>query len=96
MRTPDTALDLTLAGKPAVLRLSALTQGLMTVWRLLKNRRATGHLHDLDDRQLADIGLSRNDVRDATMSAFFEDPSRHLTRAARERVNHYYRDARTR
>ncbi len=96
MRTPETALDVTFAGKPAALRVFALAQGLVTVWRLLRNRRATGHLHELDDRQLADIGLTRNDVRDATMSAFFEDPSRHLTRAARERANRYYRDVRSR
>ncbi|KQS67716.1 hypothetical protein ASG39_04835 [Rhizobium sp. Leaf371] len=96
MRTPDTALDVTFAGKPAALRLIARVQGLVMVWRLLNNRRAAGHLHDLDDRQLADIGLSRTDVRDATTSPFFEDPSRHLTRAARERANRYYRDARSR
>ncbi|KQR77528.1 DUF1127 domain-containing protein [Rhizobium sp. Leaf341] len=94
MRTQETAFDITLAGEPAALRLSALKRGLVTVWRLFKNRRAIGHLQDLDDYRLADIGLTRHDLRTAATSAFFEDPSRHLTRAARERTGRYYRDAR--
>jgi uncharacterized protein YjiS (DUF1127 family) len=94
MRTTDTALDFTLAVTPAVSRLAGVTKGLMTVWRLLRNRRETASLLHLDDRQLADIGLSRHDVRSATTSAFFDDTSLHLTQLARMRASHYYRDIR--
>lgn len=43
-------------------------------------------LHDLNDTQLRDIGLSRADLTSAFLaSTFFEDPSEHLTRSARNR-----------
>ena len=94
MRTTDTALDFTLAGTPAVSRLGGVTKGLATVWRHVRNRRATARLLDLDDRQLADIGLSRQDVCSAATSGFFDDPSTHLTQSARLRTSHSYRDMR--
>ena len=40
----------------------------MGIWRLvvaLKHRRELAHLADFDDRMLADIGLTRTDLRDA-------------------------------
>jgi hypothetical protein len=43
-------------------------------------------LHELDDNQLKDIGLSRTDLTSAFLaSTFFEDPSEHLTQAAKRR-----------
>ena len=43
-------------------------------------------LHELDDNQLKDIGLSRADLDAAFLaSTFFEDPSDQLTRSARNR-----------
>jgi hypothetical protein len=43
-------------------------------------------LHELDDNQLKDIGLSRTDLTSAFLaSTFFEDPSEHLTRSAHNR-----------
>ena len=33
-----------------------------TIWRVMRNRWASNRLHELDDRQLDDIGLSRHDV----------------------------------
>ncbi|MFB2549580.1 DUF1127 domain-containing protein [Ensifer soli] len=62
-----------------------------TLLRALLNRRAIGGLGDLTDAQLLDIGLSRADVDGALTSAFFEDPSAHLTRAARSRAQAFYR-----
>ncbi|KEC72693.1 hypothetical protein RLPCCGM1_c4074 [Rhizobium leguminosarum bv. phaseoli CCGM1] len=43
-------------------------------------------LHELNDSQLRDIGLTRADLTSAFLaSTFFEDPSEHLTRSARNR-----------
>ena len=45
---------------------------LVTLWR---NRRDTEELLDLNDHQLADIGLTRGDVRRALAGPFACDPS---------------------
>lgn len=95
MRTTDHTLDLTLTGKlSATPRQTGLTGVLKSVWRRLQNRKAIGSLHDLDDHQLLDIGLCREEVREALTSSFFDDPGRHLTRASRNRTNMFYRSAR--
>lgn len=95
MRTTDHTLDLTLTGKlSATSRLTGLTGVLKSVWRRLRNRKAIGSLHDLDDHQLLDMGLCREEVREALTSSFFDDPGRHLTRASRNRTNTFYRSAR--
>ena len=47
-------------------------------WR---NRRAMADMRDLDDAQLADIGLSRRDVETALSSPISVDPTLHLVRA---------------
>jgi hypothetical protein len=39
----------------------------------------------LDDRQLADIGLTRSDLRDAYAEPLWEDPTSVLARRAAER-----------
>ncbi|MFB9950477.1 DUF1127 domain-containing protein [Rhizobium puerariae] len=57
-----------------------------SVWRAFRNRLASNYLHELDDRQLDDIGLSRHDVVIALdRSGVLDDPSLLLSRAARER-----------
>jgi len=95
MRTTDLTLDLTLTGaRSAPSRQTGLVGVLKSVWRQLRNRKAIGSLHDLDDHQLLDMGLCRHEVREALTSAFFEDPGRHLTQAARHRANTFYRNAR--
>jgi uncharacterized protein YjiS (DUF1127 family) len=95
MRTTDHTLDLTLTGKlSATPRQAGLTGVLKSVWRLLRNRKAIGSLDDLDDHQLLDMGLCRHEVREALTSSFFQDPGRHLTQAARNRSNRFYRNAR--
>lgn len=44
------------------------------------NRRKTSRLLEFDDRQLADIGLQRQDVRTALRVPFWKDPSSQLSR----------------
>ena len=51
---------------PAITSLSiAVLRHLMRLVQALKNRRKANLLTRLDDRMLADIGLTRSDVRDA-------------------------------
>lgn len=57
-----------------------------TFLRRIGNRLVANQLTELDDRLLADVGLARSDVVDALDSGLFEDPTAHLTRAARLRA----------
>jgi uncharacterized protein YjiS (DUF1127 family) len=60
----------------------------MGVWRLvvaIKHRRELAHLADFDDRMLADIGLTRTDLRDAYAEPLWQDPTSMLARRAAER-----------
>ena len=67
-------------------RLVAGLAPLVSLFRGLRNRMEINTLHDLNDNQLRDIGLSRADLTSAFLaSTFFEDPSEHLTRSARNR-----------
>ncbi len=64
-----------------------LTQGVKSVWRTLSNRIKANAIHELDDYQLDDIGLTRHDVTVALdRSGVLDDPSLLLSRAARERA----------
>jgi uncharacterized protein YjiS (DUF1127 family) len=66
-----------LAGKAADKR-PGLFARLNALWR---NRRETRALLDMNDSQLADIGLTRDDVRHALRQPLTHDPSRELARA---------------
>ncbi|OLP58059.1 hypothetical protein BJF93_05330 [Xaviernesmea oryzae] len=68
------------------LPLRGLSTMVMALIRLVRNRRTLNRLHDLNDSQLADIGISRRDLSMAATSAFFEDPTQHLSQAARRRA----------
>lgn len=58
-----------------------------SVWRVVRNRWAANRLHDLDDRQLEDIGLTRHDVESATHgSGLFDDPAALLAETVRRRA----------
>lgn len=96
MRTTEHALDLDLAaGKPSLASRTAGAIGVLTaVWRLYRNRCQIARLHDLDDRQLLDMGLKREDLREAMTSSFFENPGSSLTRASRNRANLFYKGVR--
>ncbi|MCY0093881.1 DUF1127 domain-containing protein [Hoeflea ulvae] len=51
--------------------------------RVLLNRRIAGKLQQLSDHQLADIGLTRGDVRCGMSMPFNTDPTTELARRAR-------------
>jgi uncharacterized protein YjiS (DUF1127 family) len=55
------------------------------VFQMLKNRRDAAMLTGLDDRMLADIGLTRGDVRDAYSEPVWRDPTTILVSRAHER-----------
>ena len=55
------------------------------VARASRNRREAAQLAKLDRRMLADIGITRADVRDAFSEPFWEDPTALLRERAIER-----------
>ncbi|TMJ05982.1 MAG: DUF1127 domain-containing protein [Alphaproteobacteria bacterium] len=55
------------------------------VAQFVKNRRDAVTLASLDDRMLADIGLTRGDVRDAVSEPVWRDPTAILVSRAQER-----------
>ncbi|MBB3967134.1 DUF1127 domain-containing protein [Rhizobium metallidurans] len=87
MRTTDRILELDCnpATRTVSQRLVAGFAMLASVLRVFRNRMEINALHELDDKQLKDIGLSRADLDAAFLaSTFFEDPSDILTRSARK------------
>jgi uncharacterized protein YjiS (DUF1127 family) len=58
------------------------------VLQLLKSRRDANVLSGLDDRMLADIGLTRNDLYDAYSEPMWRDPTAVLVNRATERRVH--------
>jgi uncharacterized protein YjiS (DUF1127 family) len=59
----------------------------LALWplRVLAERRALAQLGAMDDRELADIGLRRQDLRDATAIGLGDDPTKMLAARAAER-----------
>ena len=53
----------------------------LSLFGAFRSRAAITSLRDLDDTQLADIGLTRNDVERALDTPLTMDPSQHLLRA---------------
>ena len=88
MRTTDRILELDCTQTTTTFspRLVNVYAWLASVVRAFRNRMEVNRLHDLDDNQLKDIGLSRADLTSAfRASTFFEDPSDDLARVARNR-----------
>jgi uncharacterized protein YjiS (DUF1127 family) len=57
-------------------------------WRIVVARRALARLADRDDRMLADIGLTRSDLRDAGSAPLWQNPTRILEqRVSRRRAD---------
>lgn len=56
-----------------------------TISRALKNRREAGMLAGMDDRMLADIGLTRSDLRDAYAEPLWRDPTDILAGRVRDK-----------
>ena len=80
-------LDLLKGGRTSKTRLATVIERTKSVWRALRNRMASNDLHELDDRQLADIGITRADVMVALHdSGLMDDPSLLLSGAARKRA----------
>ena len=64
---------------------SFLAARVRQIARAAKNRHAARMLAKLDDRMLADIGLTRSDLRDAYAGSPWQDPTDLLARRAAER-----------
>jgi uncharacterized protein YjiS (DUF1127 family) len=62
----------------AVTTVDRVFAGLRTIFRALVNRRHLTTLNHMTDRELADIGLMREDVTDAMKAPFNVDPTRKL------------------
>ncbi|HZL31875.1 MAG TPA: DUF1127 domain-containing protein [Pseudolabrys sp.] len=65
--------------------LSPVVQIVKAVERALRHRREANVLARLDRHMLADIGLTRSDVRDAFSTPLWEDPTELLRERAIER-----------
>ena len=56
--------------------------------RVITARQHAAILHRLDERELRDIGLTRQDVLSTAALDMDQDPSRHLARIAQDRRMH--------
>ena len=75
------------AGTPLVRALAALGARVKQFARRVRNRRDAIRLAELDPHMLADIGLTRSDLRDAYSEPLWRDPTDVLaSRAAERRV----------
>jgi uncharacterized protein YjiS (DUF1127 family) len=68
--------------------MALVTGALRKVARAVQNRRQAGLLASMDDRMLADIGLTRSDVRDAYAEPLWRDPTDILAGRVRDRRRH--------
>ena len=64
---------------------SRLAHGVWGMAIAIKHRRDLAHLNDRDDRMLADIGLTRADLYDASSEPFWVDPTTTLQERAGRR-----------
>jgi len=74
--------------------LAIVTRWLKERARIRRHRREAAALAGLDRRMLADIGISRADLRDAFSQPFWEDPTALLRERATERRVHRGRSVR--
>ena len=88
-----TTFTITRTTTPASGTVGALTgSAILRLWNLLralKNRHDAALLAGFDDRMLADIGLTRSDIRDAYSVPLWHDPTALLKNRVGER--HRYR-----
>jgi uncharacterized protein YjiS (DUF1127 family) len=70
---------------------AALAMPLRRLAQAYRNRSSAAVLAGLDDRMLADIGLTRSDVRDAFAEPLWNDPTYLLrARALERRLNRHH------
>ncbi|WP_244656203.1 MULTISPECIES: DUF1127 domain-containing protein [unclassified Rhizobium] len=62
---------------------ASVVKGFRTVLRRISNRIAANRLNEMDDHQLADIGLTRNDLKNAFDAGLTSDPTTRLAHCAR-------------
>lgn len=72
-----------------------VVRGLQQFARAAKHRHDAAMLASLDDRMLADIGLTRGDLRDAFSQPLWQDPTAVLVSRVGERRAHRQRPGRT-
>ena len=70
---------------PFAFVVAGLTAAIRKVGQFVKNRHDTSLLAEMDDRMLADIGLTRSDIRDAVSEPIWSDPTAILASRAQER-----------
>ncbi|WP_168201612.1 DUF1127 domain-containing protein [Phreatobacter aquaticus] len=73
----------------AVLSVASVVRAQVNAFnRWLEARRDYRALCEMDDKTLADIGLTRSDIRDATAAGYFGDPTVIVAARAVERGAH--------
>jgi uncharacterized protein YjiS (DUF1127 family) len=65
--------------------LAGVLAAVRKVGQVLKNRHDAAMLAQFDDRMLADMGITRSDLRDAYAEPLWRDPTYVLASRARER-----------
>lgn len=91
MTTIHNSLETPITGKRGKL-VRAAWQRLISLRNRHQNRRSIVVMGDFNDHQLADIGLTRDDLRYALRGGPFDDHSMDLMRAALRRRSRLYRD----
>ncbi|WP_136659654.1 DUF1127 domain-containing protein [Nitratireductor sp. XY-223] len=84
MTTIHRSLDTSATGKHRTIW-SALQSAIVSLFVRYRNRRQVVSLNEFNDHQLADIGLTRDDLRFALRGGAFDDHSMDLMRAALRR-----------
>jgi uncharacterized protein YjiS (DUF1127 family) len=85
-----TTARIPLASETTMWRSTGLAGQIMSTFTrlraLYRERRAITQLQDMDDRMLADIGLTRSDLRSAIVSQGRQGATAHLAEARRRRL----------
>jgi uncharacterized protein YjiS (DUF1127 family) len=86
MRTAERKMELGLNAPQTVTFeqvATGVSKGFVTFLRRISNRLSANRLMEMDDHQLADIGLTRRDLNVALNTGIMEDPTTRLQRIAR-------------
>lgn len=86
MRTAERKMELGLFAPRAAtfeVVVGSAFKGFLTILRRIANRIAANRLNEMDDHQLADIGLTRSDLKNAFDTGLTSDPTTVLAHCAR-------------